>query len=166
MPSILIKTFLATAAAAVAALIVVGCGETSTPTSTPQTDENAKPLMFGFLPPPPVKSGAQLWGENCNRCHIARSPSLYSTQEWEIIGHHMRLLPPHRRRTEEDRRVHAGRPLNAPEATCLRSILILKSSKWSRRTTPAHDRPSNPRFCAKDAALRPTAHGCARVLWG
>ena len=37
------------------------------------------------------KSGAQLWGENCVRCHNAPSPGDYSDNEWEAIGTHMKL---------------------------------------------------------------------------
>jgi hypothetical protein len=37
-----------------------------------------------------MKSGAQLWGENCNRCHNAPDPSTYSDDQWEVIVEHMR----------------------------------------------------------------------------
>lgn len=37
------------------------------------------------------KSGAQLWGENCNRCHTAPSQDQYSKDQWGIIGNHMKL---------------------------------------------------------------------------
>jgi len=36
------------------------------------------------------KSGSQLWGENCIRCHNAPSSSEYSGVQWETIGLHMR----------------------------------------------------------------------------
>ena len=36
------------------------------------------------------KSGAQLWGENCVRCHNAPSPAIYSDAQWEVVGEHMR----------------------------------------------------------------------------
>ena len=36
------------------------------------------------------KSGAQLWGENCIRCHNAPSPAIYSDAQWEVVGEHMR----------------------------------------------------------------------------
>lgn len=38
-----------------------------------------------------MKSGAQLWGENCIRCHNIPSPSIYSDKEWETVTTHMRL---------------------------------------------------------------------------
>jgi len=37
------------------------------------------------------KSGAQLWGENCVRCHSIPSPAAYNNVDWETIGKHMRL---------------------------------------------------------------------------
>lgn len=37
------------------------------------------------------ESGAQLWAENCGRCHNVRSPSRYSDAQWEVIVHHMRV---------------------------------------------------------------------------
>jgi cytochrome c5 len=36
-------------------------------------------------------SGAQLWSENCMRCHNLRSPETYSSTQWEVAVHHMRL---------------------------------------------------------------------------
>ena len=37
------------------------------------------------------KSGAQIWGENCLRCHNAPRPADYSDAQWEVIGVHMKL---------------------------------------------------------------------------
>ncbi len=37
------------------------------------------------------KSGAQLWGENCIRCHNVPSPAAYNNVDWETIGKHMRV---------------------------------------------------------------------------
>lgn len=39
----------------------------------------------------PKKGAAQIWAENCGRCHNVRSPSSYSDAQWEVIGHHMRV---------------------------------------------------------------------------
>ncbi len=36
------------------------------------------------------KSGAQLWGENCNRCHNAPDPRTYSDDQWDAAIEHMR----------------------------------------------------------------------------
>ncbi|MEI7629454.1 MAG: cytochrome c [Bacteroidota bacterium] len=35
------------------------------------------------------KSGVQLWGENCQRCHNTPSPMTFSPEQWETIGLHM-----------------------------------------------------------------------------
>lgn len=35
------------------------------------------------------KSGAQLWAENCQRCHNTPSPATFSPEQWETIGMHM-----------------------------------------------------------------------------
>jgi len=37
------------------------------------------------------KSGAQLWGENCVRCHSIPSPSSYNDTDWDTIGLHMKV---------------------------------------------------------------------------
>ena len=37
------------------------------------------------------KPGAQHWGEVCNRCHLAPSPSDYNDTDWATISLHMRI---------------------------------------------------------------------------
>lgn len=37
------------------------------------------------------KTGSQLWGENCIRCHNAPPSADYSGAQWEVIGTHMKL---------------------------------------------------------------------------
>ena len=39
--------------------------------------------------PVAAKGRAQLWSENCQRCHNARPASWYSEREWEVAMHHM-----------------------------------------------------------------------------
>ncbi len=36
-----------------------------------------------------AKSGAQLWAENCQRCHNTPSPSTFSPEPWQTVGMHM-----------------------------------------------------------------------------
>jgi cytochrome c553 len=36
-----------------------------------------------------MKPGAQLWAENCQRCHNTPSPSTFSPEKWETVGLHM-----------------------------------------------------------------------------
>ena len=35
------------------------------------------------------KGGAQLWAENCQRCHNTPSPASFSHEQWKTIGLHM-----------------------------------------------------------------------------
>jgi hypothetical protein len=35
------------------------------------------------------KTGAQLWAENCQKCHNTPSPSTFSHEQWETVGMHM-----------------------------------------------------------------------------
>ena len=37
-----------------------------------------------------MKSGAQLWAENCNRCHNAPDPHTFSDDQWDAATEHMR----------------------------------------------------------------------------
>lgn len=37
------------------------------------------------------KSGAQLWGENCVRCHSIPSPDSYNDTDWNTIELHMKV---------------------------------------------------------------------------
>lgn len=37
------------------------------------------------------KSGAQLWGENCSRCHNAPGPGEFNNDNWDIVGMHMQV---------------------------------------------------------------------------
>jgi len=36
-----------------------------------------------------AKTGAQLWAENCQRCHNTPSPNTFSHEQWITIGMHM-----------------------------------------------------------------------------
>lgn len=54
----------------VATVVVAGCSSSSSVTQ---------------------KSGAQLWGENCVRCHNAPSPAAFSDTEWETVTMHMKV---------------------------------------------------------------------------
>ncbi len=37
------------------------------------------------------RGGAQLWSENCIRCHSTPPPNVYSNEQWEVISTHMRV---------------------------------------------------------------------------
>jgi cytochrome c553 len=36
-----------------------------------------------------AKTGAQLWAENCIRCHNTPSPNSFNDEQWETVGMHM-----------------------------------------------------------------------------
>ena len=38
-----------------------------------------------------AKPGAQLWAENCTRCHNLRSPVDFTPAQWSMVVHEMRV---------------------------------------------------------------------------
>jgi hypothetical protein len=76
-------------------LMLYGCSTSSTPPATspaPSASDIATTQpVFALFGPPPVKSGVQLWSENCMRCHNGRPPDEFSDAQWETIVQHMRL---------------------------------------------------------------------------
>ena len=66
---------------AAASWLVIGCS----------TDKQPGEVATGATTPRAEKSGAELWAENCVRCHNIRSPSSYSPAQWEVIMMHMRV---------------------------------------------------------------------------
>jgi len=63
-------------------IIVIGCSS-SKGTYTKVADSSEEFKI--------EKSGAQIWGEACNRCHLAPSPAAYNDTDWETISLHMRV---------------------------------------------------------------------------
>ena len=70
--------------AVLVALSVAGCA--SRP-STPAKESTTKPAA----PAVATRGRAQMWAENCNRCHNARPASWYSRREWAVAMHHMQV---------------------------------------------------------------------------
>jgi cytochrome c553 len=64
---------------ALGAMIIGGCTTNSSSATTRSASLAAE------------KSGAQLWTDNCMRCHNLRGPETYSATQWEVAVHHMRL---------------------------------------------------------------------------
>ena len=60
-------------------LTLIGCA-TNPSGETPVASDDAAP-----------KGGAQLWAENCSRCHNLRTPESYNDAQWQAVVHHMRL---------------------------------------------------------------------------
>ena len=77
-------------ATALAAGIIVGCGMNETIAAL-----GPEPASLGVLSAresnEAVTGGAQLWAQNCNRCHNYRAPASLSDQQWKIVLHHMRV---------------------------------------------------------------------------
>ena len=63
---------------------VQGCG--SGTTNAPAGDEHKATQQASS-----AQSGAQLWADNCSRCHNVRPPQSYSDAQWEAVVMHMRL---------------------------------------------------------------------------
>jgi hypothetical protein len=63
-----------------AGLILLGCNSS--------TSKTAAALA---ATPESSKGSAQLWQENCMRCHNIRNPASYSDMEWQVAMHHMRV---------------------------------------------------------------------------
>jgi mono/diheme cytochrome c family protein len=64
------------------AVVVAGCASEPPKQSAAQSPEAAAATE---------KGGAQLWAENCSRCHNVRSPRSFSDSQWQAITQHMRL---------------------------------------------------------------------------
>jgi hypothetical protein len=62
--------------------VLIGCAIDAQKASEPA---NAGPTVAA------EKGGAQLWAENCSRCHNIRPPQSFSDVQWQTIAHHMRL---------------------------------------------------------------------------
>ncbi len=73
------------------AVSLAGCSGSS----PKQTTAAKKPLpphpMFTFKDPADNESGAQIWSQNCMRCHQLRSPAQYTPAQWGVIVQYMRL---------------------------------------------------------------------------
>src|SRR5690242_16189494 len=72
--------------AALAALLLAGCGSAG-----PSTAPAAQGAGGTAVQESSTKTGAELWAENCNRCHNYRPPPSFSDTQWETVVMHMRL---------------------------------------------------------------------------
>ena len=64
-------------------VLASGCGSQNADTKLVTDDSGHFPHV--------VKNGAQIWADNCTRCHYARPSTQYSAQQWDIIITHMRV---------------------------------------------------------------------------
>jgi hypothetical protein len=72
-----------------ASCLVPGCRSSEAP--PPDAGPSTRPVHASVFQTKTNKSGSQLWGENCTRCHNVRPPQYYSDAQWDVIAHHMRL---------------------------------------------------------------------------
>jgi hypothetical protein len=89
-----LRTIVAVAAGSCLAVTMFAChsGNNAPPTSASSAaSPTTQPMMAGIFGPAPEKGGAQLWAENCNRCHNAIPPDRYSDAQWDVIVQHMRM---------------------------------------------------------------------------
>jgi mono/diheme cytochrome c family protein len=68
--------------AAIGAWLAIDCSA-GTKSETVST-ETAAPVASG-------KGGAELWADNCIRCHNVRSPTSFSAAQWDVAMLHMRI---------------------------------------------------------------------------
>lgn len=85
-------------------------------------------LALALLPAPGaaqaatgMAEGAKLYGENCMRCHTARSPMERTDREWVTIVNHMRARA-NLRRSEARAVITFLQATNAPEAGDARGV--------------------------------------------
>lgn len=67
-----------------AAAFVASCSSPAPQTTATMADKAAAVISSG-------KGGAQLWSDNCARCHNIRSPNSYSDAQWDAAMMHMRV---------------------------------------------------------------------------
>jgi len=66
---------------ALALVVATGCSNNN---ASPAPAENAQTAAA------PEKTGAELWAENCSRCHNFRPPESFNDAQWHAVVHHMR----------------------------------------------------------------------------
>jgi len=74
-------------AASIVAACVAGC-QSAAPTSLATAEEQA---AGGGDTAEVGKGGAELWSQNCGRCHNLRPQNSFSSTQWDVIVHHMRV---------------------------------------------------------------------------
>ena len=80
-----------TAAAACAALACVAAVLSGCHNSKGTSEQSTIEAVGTVGEEQPVKGGAQVWAQNCMRCHNLRQPHERSDREWEAIVFHMRV---------------------------------------------------------------------------
>ena len=87
------RRFASTAAcgfAVAVATLLAGCSS-SAPTAPSGAGAGAPSGAALAVSDASDKGGAQLWTENCSRCHNTRSPDYYTPGRWALVSQHMRV---------------------------------------------------------------------------
>lgn len=79
-----VRILILSLAIVIGALLLSGCGQNAQNSTQPPATQ----VSFFSADDKP---GAQLWSDNCSRCHNMRPPQSFSDTQWEAIVHHMRL---------------------------------------------------------------------------
>lgn len=72
-----------------AGVILVGCGADAHTTALGTEADQA--VQMTEAESPIATAGAQLWAQNCIRCHNIRTPTSLSDRQWQITMRHMRV---------------------------------------------------------------------------
>ena len=67
-------------------LTILGCQGPKT-TTRQDVGPDSRPQAEAVL----TKGRAQMWSENCMRCHNIRNPKSYSDSQWQVALHQMRV---------------------------------------------------------------------------
>lgn len=74
-----------------AAMTMAGCAGAPPAKTAAVTAKPAGVWPLTIKDPAADESGAQIWAENCMRCHELRSPRQYTPAQWSVIVQYMRL---------------------------------------------------------------------------
>ena len=91
---ITMKSFIRVAAIvsiATATFGVAGCASHPAGKTVSAKKPASLPWPLAIHDPAKHQTGAELWAENCMRCHELRSPAQYKPGEWAVIIDYMRL---------------------------------------------------------------------------
>jgi hypothetical protein len=70
--------------------LVAGC---SGPSATTSSTSATTPASAGgaVADATPARGRAEIWADNCIRCHNSRQPDSYSDAEWDLVMQQMRV---------------------------------------------------------------------------
>jgi len=81
---------LAITTAVVGTFIAAGCASKPSADGDGASEPHDNGPLAAVFGPAPDKTGAQLWAENCTRCHYVRQNDYYGAAQWALVVQHMR----------------------------------------------------------------------------